>query len=76
MGTAIPMTTTAVPFYYNQQIKKPSGCVWELELRPHSGTSKYSSTQAQGIQARDRRAEAVFFVGLPLNCRLQLLVCA
>ncbi|DBA66301.1 TPA: hypothetical protein ACH3X2_002552 [Trebouxia sp. C0005] len=31
----------------------------KLERRPHSGTNKYSSTQAQGKQARDRRAEAV-----------------
>ena len=31
----------------------------KLERRLHSGTSKYSSTQAQGKQARDRRAEAV-----------------
>ncbi len=31
----------------------------KLERRLHLGTSKYSSTQAQGKQARDRRAEAV-----------------
>jgi len=33
--------------------------VGKLERRLLSGTSKYSSTQAQGKQARDRRAEAV-----------------
>jgi len=45
--------------YLYQKNTKPSEYVGKLERRLHSGTSKYSSTQAQGKQARDRRAEAV-----------------
>ena len=46
-------------YTYISRMRKPSECVWKLEQKHPSGTNKYSPTQAQDRQARDRRAEAV-----------------